>query len=217
MEQMETRMGHNETRLTVKYFEFVIATVAFLALAFFGCFNGKEMYSYFSLIGMVGVLVCAIYTVERNKSIKETNALTTSCEILKDTIQDLNDCTKIVTNTATSRVSDDLFTEGKTYECTEVFVSDNAPVVDVMCDTGDMVTVSINDENFSFVFRNVKDVDKKNMPYIYGKYNPEYGDNRICVCGHEYYRHFDSYDDMYPCGCKYCGCYHFVEKTEDAE
>ena len=44
------------------------------------------------------------------------------------------------------------------------------------------------------------------------KYNPNYGDDRECKCGHPYYRHFDTYEDMYPCGCKYCLCYNFVEK-----
>ena len=42
-------------------------------------------------------------------------------------------------------------------------------------------------------------------------YNPAYGDNRVCICGHSYARHFDSYDDMYACGCKYCECVEFVE------
>ena len=45
-------------------------------------------------------------------------------------------------------------------------------------------------------------------------YNPNYGDDRICRCGHIYYRHFDTYDDMYNCGCKYCDCIDFVEKKE---
>lgn len=50
------------------------------------------------------------------------------------------------------------------------------------------------------------------------KYNPNYGDNRICVCGHTYERHFDSYENMEPVGCKYCGCSEFVEKvTADKE
>jgi hypothetical protein len=40
-------------------------------------------------------------------------------------------------------------------------------------------------------------------------YNPEFGDDRICECGHQYHRHFDSYEDMYACGCKYCGCRDF--------
>jgi len=45
------------------------------------------------------------------------------------------------------------------------------------------------------------------------KYNPNYGDDRICVCGHSYYRHFDSYENMDAIGCKYCyDCRNFVEK-----
>ena len=55
--------------------------------------------------------------------------------------------------------------------------------------------------------------DTKDMPYINGKYNPEYGDDRVCVCG-TYYRHFDSYDHMAPVGCKYCECRKFEEKKE---
>jgi hypothetical protein len=59
------------------------------------------------------------------------------------------------------------------------------------------------------------------LPYIEGtvsifrdkKYNPKYGDDRICECGHSYERHFDSYEDMNPVGCKYCQCFEFKEKT----
>lgn len=56
-------------------------------------------------------------------------------------------------------------------------------------------------------------VDNGESPYIEEiktntiveyKYNPNYGDERICKCGHTYYRHFDPYDDMYAAGCKYC-------------
>lgn len=47
------------------------------------------------------------------------------------------------------------------------------------------------------------------------KYNPNYGDHRICICGHPYYRHFDSYDDMYDAGCKYCRCDTFVETIDN--
>jgi len=43
------------------------------------------------------------------------------------------------------------------------------------------------------------------------KFNPKYGDDRICKCGHPYYRHFDTYDGMEACGCKYCECYTFEE------
>lgn len=44
------------------------------------------------------------------------------------------------------------------------------------------------------------------------KYNPNYGDNRECECGHSYYRHFDSYENMSAVGCKYCQCFLFKEK-----
>ena len=44
------------------------------------------------------------------------------------------------------------------------------------------------------------------------EYNPEYGDNKICECGHIYYRHFDSYENMEACGCKYCECSTFKLK-----
>ena len=44
------------------------------------------------------------------------------------------------------------------------------------------------------------------------RYNPNYGDDRICRCGHSYGRHFDPYEGMEPVGCKYCGCYEFVEQ-----
>jgi hypothetical protein len=32
-----------------------------------------------------------------------------------------------------------------------------------------------------------------------------------CLCGHSYYRHFDSWDGMEPIGCKYCECWTFKE------
>jgi len=38
-------------------------------------------------------------------------------------------------------------------------------------------------------------------------YDPTFGDNKMCLCGHPYYRHFDSYDDHAPIGCKYCHYY----------
>lgn len=42
-------------------------------------------------------------------------------------------------------------------------------------------------------------------------YDPRFGDERVCICGHPYHRHFDSYEEMSPVGCKYCGCDHFIE------
>ena len=49
------------------------------------------------------------------------------------------------------------------------------------------------------------------------EYNPNYGDERVCKCGHTYGRHFDTYEYMYPCGCKYCECSTFVEQKEPNE
>lgn len=42
-------------------------------------------------------------------------------------------------------------------------------------------------------------------------YNSKYGDDRVCQCGHKYYRHFDTYEDMRDIGCKYCPCDTFEE------
>ena len=36
------------------------------------------------------------------------------------------------------------------------------------------------------------------------KYNPKFGDDRECICGHPYYRHFDPFEGNAPVGCKYC-------------
>lgn len=41
-------------------------------------------------------------------------------------------------------------------------------------------------------------------------YDPLYGDNKLCICGHAYDRHFDSHDNMFPLGCKYCNCDKFI-------
>ena len=42
-------------------------------------------------------------------------------------------------------------------------------------------------------------------------WNPNFNQDALCHCGHPYYRHFDSYDDMEPIGCKYCDCLVFAE------
>ena len=52
-------------------------------------------------------------------------------------------------------------------------------------------------------------------PYIDGKYNPNYGDDKKCECGHDYYRHFDTYEDMLPVGCKYCECRRFIQNKAE--
>lgn len=60
---------------------------------------------------------------------------------------------------------------------------------------------------------------QEELPYIeetvvtiVKKYNKNYGDDRVCECGHPYYRHFDTYEHMRAVGCKYCSCYIFKEK-----
>lgn len=61
---------------------------------------------------------------------------------------------------------------------------------------------------------------EKQKPYIKKRvsrtirlYNPHYGNNRICICGHPYHRHFDSFEDPneQDVGCKYCSCHTFKE------
>lgn len=48
-------------------------------------------------------------------------------------------------------------------------------------------------------------------PHVYNKHY-DLRRNGDCVCGHEYYRHFDSYtENMDPIGCKYCDCGTFRE------
>ena len=46
-------------------------------------------------------------------------------------------------------------------------------------------------------------------------YNPRFGNNRVCVCGHIYYKHFDFFEAPInqDVGCKYCACNNFVEST----
>lgn len=46
------------------------------------------------------------------------------------------------------------------------------------------------------------------------QYSAWFGDDKICECGHVYYRHFDTYEDMSPIGCKYCPCRVFKEQKE---
>ena len=86
---------------------------------------------------------------------------------------------------------------------------------------GILTSEKFNDAIKGFVKNTPLDV--KNMPYLTNvetktttvkKYNPDYGDDRICKCGHPYYRHFDTYDAMAIVGCKYCQCYYFEEKKD---
>jgi hypothetical protein len=45
-------------------------------------------------------------------------------------------------------------------------------------------------------------------------YREDYGDDRVCRCGHPYHRHFDGYEDNAAVGCKYCACFIFREDPE---
>ncbi len=47
---------------------------------------------------------------------------------------------------------------------------------------------------------------------IHKSYNENYGHNKVCECSHDYYRHFDSYENMDSVGYKYCSCDEFEEK-----
>lgn len=44
------------------------------------------------------------------------------------------------------------------------------------------------------------------------EWNTNFNQDAICECGHSYYRHFDTYEDMDNVGCKYCSCNDFKEK-----
>lgn len=48
-------------------------------------------------------------------------------------------------------------------------------------------------------------------------YDPNFGDERECRCGHPYYRHFDGYENNAAVGCKYCSCRVFVAAQVTAE
>jgi hypothetical protein len=71
-------------------------------------------------------------------------------------------------------------------------------------------------------YENNKEIENEiENPYLFVldinksmKYNPKYGDDRICKCGHVYHRYFDSYDYMENVGCKYCNCDTFEEEIE---
>lgn len=71
--------------------------------------------------------------------------------------------------------------------------------------------------NLSLTNSNTEQISE--MPYIEdinlklklkSKYNPKFGDDKECACGHAYYRHFDSYENMASVGCKYCSCGTFI-------
>lgn len=65
-----------------------------------------------------------------------------------------------------------------------------------------------------YIYLDCSQVNFKSLTYLY---DPNLGDNVLCKCGHPYYRHFDTYNNMAPIGCKYaylCHCENF-EKSVD--
>jgi hypothetical protein len=79
-------------------------------------------------------------------------------------------------------------------------------------------------EHLVFVFDGIVDeitLSNPKDPYIIKSttktedryyWNPDYDQDKECECGDPYHRHFDSYEKMYPIGCKYCECMEFKEK-----
>lgn len=63
--------------------------------------------------------------------------------------------------------------------------------------------------DYDNLFDEINSGNSKFQVSIQNPYDENFGDDRICKCGHPYYRHFDSYDDMKPIGCKYCACFIF--------
>jgi hypothetical protein len=54
---------------------------------------------------------------------------------------------------------------------------------------------------------------KRIKKVVIWEYNPDYGDDRVCICGHTYQNHFDfGLDVINPdlCDCV-CGCEYFKE------
>ena len=48
-------------------------------------------------------------------------------------------------------------------------------------------------------------------------HNPKHDQDALCICGHPYYRHFDSYEHNLAVGCKYCSCSRFGSTIEEWE
>lgn len=55
-------------------------------------------------------------------------------------------------NKAICRETDDHFTEGNEYECTQVYAKYESTVVNILDNNKELVTVEINNKNFQFIF-----------------------------------------------------------------
>lgn len=57
--------------------------------------------------------------------------------------------------------------------------------------------------------RKIGDIVSQLENEINRQWNPERDQKAKCKCSHIYERHFDSWEDMRPVGCKYCECGEF--------
>lgn len=67
---------------------------------------------------------------------------------------------------------------------------------------------------FESVDRRIKDLEKPTLASIGKSYDRKIGDDKLCICGHTYFQHFDSFRDMEHIGCKYCNCKNFEAREE---
>jgi hypothetical protein len=73
---------------------------------------------------------------------------------------------------------------------------------------GEWIDVSSEDDAITYRYRRQIQILQRGET----TYDPNFGDDRECECGHTYYRHFDGYENNRP-GCKYCDCYVFNAKV----
>lgn len=67
---------------------------------------------------------------------------------------------------------------------------------------------------FESVDRRIKELEKPTIANVGKSYDKKMGDDKICICGHSYFKHFDSFRDMEHIGCKYCPCKNFEAREE---
>lgn len=67
---------------------------------------------------------------------------------------------------------------------------------------------------FESVDRRIKDLEKPTIANVGKSYDRKIGDDKLCICGHTYFQHFDSFRDMEHIGCKYCNCKNFEAREE---
>lgn len=54
---------------------------------------------------------------------------------------------------------------------------------------------------------------EQTVTHVQKLWNPKFDQEARCICGHKYYRHFDTYENMANVGCKYCDCRQFVASS----